>query len=130
MISHQYIWLILLLPLFAFIINGIVLRLFFKRDSKIYGYVTVTAIGDVEYRHANERINGPCRGAVGKRCSAAGTVVCTLKIIAIAGFELHDRTVANREMRAVLEQDAANRAIERADDTTAFDHTVRQRVSR
>ena len=45
MIPYQYIWLILLLPLFSFIINGIVLRLFVKRESKVYGYVTVLSIG-------------------------------------------------------------------------------------
>jgi NADH-quinone oxidoreductase subunit L len=45
MIPYQYIWLIMLMPLFSFIINGIVLRIFFKPKAKIYGYVTITAIG-------------------------------------------------------------------------------------
>jgi NADH-quinone oxidoreductase subunit L len=45
MIPYQYIWLIMLLPMFSFIINGIVLRIFFKPKAKIYGYVTITAIG-------------------------------------------------------------------------------------
>ncbi|MFA5308303.1 MAG: proton-conducting transporter membrane subunit [Dehalococcoidales bacterium] len=45
MIPHQLIWLIMLLPLFAFIINGLLLRPFIDRKSKIYGYVTILAIG-------------------------------------------------------------------------------------
>jgi NADH-quinone oxidoreductase subunit L len=44
MIPHQYIWMIMLLPLFSFIINGVILRLFFGKKSKIYGYVTIFAI--------------------------------------------------------------------------------------
>jgi NADH-quinone oxidoreductase subunit L len=44
MIPHQLIWLIMLLPLFAFIINGLLLRPFIDRKSKIYGYVTILAI--------------------------------------------------------------------------------------
>ena len=43
--DHQIIWLILLMPLFSFIINGIILRLFFNKKSKIYGYTTILAIG-------------------------------------------------------------------------------------
>jgi NADH-quinone oxidoreductase subunit L len=35
----------MLLPLFAFIINGLLLRPFIDRKSKIYGYVTILAIG-------------------------------------------------------------------------------------
>ena len=45
MIPHQVIWLIMLMPLFSFIINGIILRLFVPRKSKLYGYVTILAIG-------------------------------------------------------------------------------------
>jgi NADH-quinone oxidoreductase subunit L len=45
MIPHQYIWAILLLPLAAFIINGLILRPFVRRQSKVYGYVTILAIG-------------------------------------------------------------------------------------
>jgi NADH-quinone oxidoreductase subunit L len=45
MIPSQYIWLIMLLPAFSFLISGIVLRIFFKPKAKIYGYVTITAIG-------------------------------------------------------------------------------------
>ena len=45
MIPYQVIWLIMLMPLFSFIINGIILRLFVPRESKIYGYVTILAIG-------------------------------------------------------------------------------------
>jgi NADH-quinone oxidoreductase subunit L len=44
MIPHQLIWLIMLLPVFAFIVNGLILRQFIDRKSKIYGYVTITAI--------------------------------------------------------------------------------------
>ncbi|OGO30526.1 MAG: NADH-quinone oxidoreductase subunit L [Chloroflexi bacterium RBG_16_56_11] len=44
MIPYQLIWLIMLLPLFSFIINGLVLRQFINRKSKLYGYVTITAI--------------------------------------------------------------------------------------
>ncbi len=45
MISHQYIWAIMLLPLAAFIINGLILRPFVRPESKVYGYVTILAIG-------------------------------------------------------------------------------------
>src|SRR4030042_1478315 len=45
MIPHQLIWLIMLLPLFAFIINGLLIRPFIKRQSKAYGYITILAIG-------------------------------------------------------------------------------------
>lgn len=44
MIPYNLIWLIMFMPLFAFIINGLILRLFFKKESKIYGYVTILAI--------------------------------------------------------------------------------------
>ncbi len=45
MIPYQLIWAILLLPLGSFVVNGIVLRPFFKRESKIYAYTTIFAIG-------------------------------------------------------------------------------------
>ena len=44
MIPYQLIWLIMLLPLFAFIVNGLLLRPFVNVKSKIYGYVTIAAI--------------------------------------------------------------------------------------
>ena len=44
MIPHQLIWLIMLLPLFAFIINGLLIRPFVNRKSKVYGYITILAI--------------------------------------------------------------------------------------
>ncbi|MFC1902120.1 proton-conducting transporter membrane subunit [Chloroflexota bacterium] len=45
MIPYQLVWLIMLLPLFSFIINGLIVRLFVRRESKTYGYITITAIG-------------------------------------------------------------------------------------
>ena len=45
MIPYQLIWAIMLLPLAAFILNGLVLRLFVPRESRLYGYVAITAIG-------------------------------------------------------------------------------------
>ncbi len=45
MIPYQCIWLIMLLPLFSFIINGLLIRPFINRKSKIYGYITILAIG-------------------------------------------------------------------------------------
>jgi len=45
MIPYQLVWLILLLPLFSFIINGLIIRLFVKPESKVYGYITIGAIG-------------------------------------------------------------------------------------
>jgi NADH-quinone oxidoreductase subunit L len=44
MIPYQLIWLIFLLPLAAFIVNGLLLRPFVKPKSKVYGYVTIAAI--------------------------------------------------------------------------------------
>jgi len=44
MIPYQLVWLIMLLPLFSFIINGLIIRLFVKKESKTYGYITITAI--------------------------------------------------------------------------------------
>jgi NADH-quinone oxidoreductase subunit L len=45
MIPHQLIWLIMLLPGFAFVINGLLMRPFIDRKSKVYGYLTILAIG-------------------------------------------------------------------------------------
>ncbi|MBN1692940.1 MAG: hypothetical protein JW845_05230, partial [Dehalococcoidales bacterium] len=44
MIPYQLIWLIFLLPLAAFIVNGLLLRPFIKPKSKVYGYITIAAI--------------------------------------------------------------------------------------
>jgi NADH-quinone oxidoreductase subunit L len=44
MIPHQLIWLIFLLPLASFIVNGLLLRPFVKPKSKIYGYITIGSI--------------------------------------------------------------------------------------
>ncbi len=44
MIPYQLIWLIFLLPLAAFIVNGLLLRPFVKPKSKVYGYITIAAI--------------------------------------------------------------------------------------
>jgi len=44
MIPYQFVWLIMLLPLFAFIINGLLIRPFVNRKSKAYGYITILAI--------------------------------------------------------------------------------------
>ncbi|OGO00225.1 MAG: NADH-quinone oxidoreductase subunit L [Chloroflexi bacterium RBG_13_52_12] len=44
MIPYQYIWLIMLLPLFSFIVNGLLIRPFVNRSSKVYGYVTILTI--------------------------------------------------------------------------------------
>ena len=35
----------MLLPLVAFIVNGLLIRPFVNRKSKIYGYITILAIG-------------------------------------------------------------------------------------
>jgi NADH-quinone oxidoreductase subunit L len=45
MIPYQLIWAIMLLPLASFFVNGVILRQFFKRESKVYAYVTILAIG-------------------------------------------------------------------------------------
>ncbi len=45
MIPYQLAWLIMLLPLFSFVINGLIIRLFVKPESKVYGYITIGAIG-------------------------------------------------------------------------------------
>jgi NADH-quinone oxidoreductase subunit L len=44
MITHQYIWAIMLLPLASFIINGLLIRPFVRRESKTYGYITILSI--------------------------------------------------------------------------------------
>jgi NADH-quinone oxidoreductase subunit L len=44
MIPYQLIWLIFLLPLAAFVVNGLLLRPFVNVKSKIYGYITIAAI--------------------------------------------------------------------------------------
>ncbi|MDD5082959.1 MAG: NADH-quinone oxidoreductase subunit L, partial [Dehalococcoidales bacterium] len=41
----QVIWLIFLLPVFSFLIISLVVRPLVKRESKIAGYITITAIG-------------------------------------------------------------------------------------
>jgi len=45
MIPYQLVWAIMLLPLGAFVVNGLILRLFVNRKSPVYGYVTIGAIG-------------------------------------------------------------------------------------
>ncbi len=45
MIPYQLVWLIMLLPLFSFIVNGLIVRPFIKPKSRVYGYITVGAIG-------------------------------------------------------------------------------------
>ncbi|MFC1971986.1 NADH-quinone oxidoreductase subunit L [Chloroflexota bacterium] len=42
---YQFVWLIFLLPLFSFIIIAFFIRPFVSSESKIAGYVTITAIG-------------------------------------------------------------------------------------
>ena len=44
MIPYQLVWLIMLLPLFSFIINGLLIRPFVNRKSKAYGYITILSI--------------------------------------------------------------------------------------
>ena len=45
MIPYQFVWLIMLLPLASFIVNGLIIRLFVRRESRAYGYLTIGAIG-------------------------------------------------------------------------------------
>jgi len=40
----QLVWLIFLLPVFAFAINSLLVRPFVKRESKVSGYITIAAI--------------------------------------------------------------------------------------
>jgi NADH-quinone oxidoreductase subunit L len=44
MIPYQLIWLIMLLPLASFIVNGLLIRPFVKPKSKVYGYITIGSI--------------------------------------------------------------------------------------
>jgi len=44
MIPYQLVWLILLMPLFSFVINGLIIGPFFNRKSQVYGYITIVAI--------------------------------------------------------------------------------------
>ncbi|MFC2006466.1 hypothetical protein ACFLVG_05920 [Chloroflexota bacterium] len=41
----QAIWLIFLLPVFSFLINALLVRPFVKQESRVAGYITITAIG-------------------------------------------------------------------------------------
>jgi NADH-quinone oxidoreductase subunit L len=45
MIPHQFVWLIFLLPLFSFIIIGLIIRPLVRPESKVAGYITIAAIG-------------------------------------------------------------------------------------
>ncbi|MBN1176360.1 MAG: NADH-quinone oxidoreductase subunit L [Dehalococcoidales bacterium] len=44
MIPYQLVWLIMLMPLFSFIINGLIVRQFVRKESKVYGYITILSI--------------------------------------------------------------------------------------
>ncbi len=44
MIPYQLVWLIFLLPLFSFIITGLIIRPFVKPEYRVAGYITVGAI--------------------------------------------------------------------------------------
>jgi NADH-quinone oxidoreductase subunit L len=44
MIPHQAVWAIMLLPLASFIVNGLLLRPFVNRKSRVYGYLTILCI--------------------------------------------------------------------------------------
>src|SRR4030042_5436555 len=44
MIPYQLIWLIILLPLFSFIVNGLIIRPFVKPQYRVAGYITIGAI--------------------------------------------------------------------------------------
>ena len=45
MIPEIGVWLILFLPLGSFVVNAIVIRPFFDRDSRLAGYLTIVAVG-------------------------------------------------------------------------------------
>jgi NADH-quinone oxidoreductase subunit L len=45
MIPHQLVWLIMLLPLFSFVVNGLIIRPFVKPEYRVAGYITIGAIG-------------------------------------------------------------------------------------
>ena len=42
--TQELVWLIFLLPLFSFVIISFFVRPFIKRESKVAGYITITAI--------------------------------------------------------------------------------------
>jgi NADH-quinone oxidoreductase subunit L len=44
MIPYQLIWLIMVLPLASFVVNGLLMRPFVDRKSKAYGYITIISI--------------------------------------------------------------------------------------
>jgi NADH-quinone oxidoreductase subunit L len=44
MIPYQFIWLIMVLPLASFVVNGLLMRPFVDRKSKAYGYITIISI--------------------------------------------------------------------------------------
>jgi NADH-quinone oxidoreductase subunit L len=44
MIPYQLIWLIMLLPLASFVVNGLLIRPFVNPKSKAYGYITIISI--------------------------------------------------------------------------------------
>ena len=41
---NQLIWLILLLPIASFVINSLIIRPFVRKESRVAGYITITAI--------------------------------------------------------------------------------------
>ena len=45
MMPHQLVWLIFLLPLFSFVIISFFIRPFVKPESRVAGYIAITAIG-------------------------------------------------------------------------------------
>jgi NADH-quinone oxidoreductase subunit L len=45
MMPHQFVWLIFLLPLFSFVIISFFIRPFVRPESRVAGYITITAIG-------------------------------------------------------------------------------------
>ena len=44
MIPYQLVWLIFLLPLFSFVVISFLVRPFVKEDSKVTGYILITAL--------------------------------------------------------------------------------------
>ena len=45
MMPHQFVWLIFLLPLFSFVIISFFIRPFVRPESRVAGYIAITAIG-------------------------------------------------------------------------------------
>ena len=45
MIPQQLVWLIMLLPLFSFVVNGLIIHSFVRPQYRGAGYVTIGAIG-------------------------------------------------------------------------------------